>query len=169
MAPHRKTLARNRRARSQHIGTTTTTSRNVASDFPRSSVAFAISCALASGAAPVAAADCTWSTASSDFWTTDTAWSNCAAAIPNAPTDTALIAAEGTDYTVTLDSDIELDSLTVDSPNAVVAHTSGALTFNSMSIVQGTYDLNGGRLVELCSRRGRTVFASTASSMCSTG
>src|SRR4051812_23056794 len=71
----------------------------------------------------------TWVSASSGTWTNASKWSSNPQ-FPNGPADTALIAAAGTNYTVTLNSNIAVASLTIDSSSATLNQTAGTLDVN---------------------------------------
>ncbi len=95
-----------------------------------------------------------WQFPADGNWTDPTQWIG-GTAFPNNgqpdPADTydAVIDATGSPYTVTLDSDIAINGLTVDSPDALIEHNAGALTVSGVfDLESGTYRLNGGRLAE---------------------
>jgi hypothetical protein len=92
----------------------------------------------------------TWS-GSTGNWTDPTQWSTN----PNYPnngtptgtTYDAVINAPGTGaYTVTLNSNVTTDSVTLDSANATLAQTGGMLTTVALNISAGTYLFSGGFL-----------------------
>jgi hypothetical protein len=91
----------------------------------------------------------TWLSASSGNWTSTSAWSTQ----PNYPNNgtppgtnyLAVIAAAGSPYTVTLNSDVVTDGLTLNSANATLDHTAGTLTA-PINLDAGTYQLNGGTI-----------------------
>ncbi|XAL98891.1 hypothetical protein OT109_15050 [Phycisphaeraceae bacterium D3-23] len=115
---------------------------------------------LASGAVGVlpvlpaaAQIDAFWSNAADGSWTTASNWSVDPAVpfngFPN-PLDRyhAWINAAGAPYTVTLDFNIEIDNLTLDSADATVYHTAGQLGLNggTLDLRAGHYQLDGGTL-----------------------
>ena len=53
----------------------------------------------------------------------------------------------GGDYTVALDASVAIDNLTIDAPGATLRHTGGTLSVaQTLAVLQGEYDLAGGRL-----------------------
>ncbi len=127
----------------------------------RRRVAFALAAAAAvlfSSLATLALAGttATWQNPVDGNWTDATKWSSN----PNYPDNgnpgapySASISAAGT-YTVTLDSDITVDSLTINSSSATLDHTGGTFTLspptlavpNTLNVTHGTYlldDSNG--------------------------
>ena len=116
-------------------------------------LAIALLCAL--GIAPSAAAvtiPSSWLAAASGDWDDATQWSTD----PNFPnngsplaTDTydVTIDATGPPYTVTLDTNITIDNLSLDSSDATVSHTTGTFVVTGTAAVSnGTYAVNGGTL-----------------------
>ena len=101
---------------------------------------------------PAAAADfsCLWTTGTSGFWNVAGNWSTCNGTIPNngGSTFDATIAAAGT-YTVTLNTAVSLNKLTLNAAGATVDHTAGTLTMapgGVITIQTGAYRLNGGTI-----------------------
>src|SRR2546430_13502285 len=78
-----------------------------------------------------------WKTAINGTWTNSARWTG--ASFPNDPNDSATINATGSAYTVTLNSDISVNSLFIDSPDVTFNHTAGAL-----SLAAGVITLNQG-------------------------
>ena len=115
---------------------------------------------LASAAAlcalPAVAADVTstWSTATTGIWNANGNWTNVPAlgGFPNngnlgIATYDAIISAIGPAYTVTLNTNITVEDLTLSSANATVNHTAGTFTATgAMTISAGTYQLSGGTI-----------------------
>jgi hypothetical protein len=110
----------------------------------------------------VASADttATWTSETSGNWTSTTLWSTS----PNFPSNgtpagvdyQALInAMGGTAYTVTLNTNVSVDSLMLDSADATVDQTAGTLSPGSLNIAAGNYELDGGTI------SGGTVTGST--------
>jgi PEP-CTERM motif len=91
----------------------------------------------------------TWSSETSGNWTSTSLWS-IAPNIPNNGTPSgadyqALInATGGSEYTVTLDSNIDIDVLTINSVDATLSQTSGTLQAGTINIDAGSYQLNNG-------------------------
>ena len=101
---------------------------------------------------PAAASDfsCVWTTGTSGFFNVAGNWSTCNGTIPNngGSTFDATIAAAGT-YTVTLNTAISLNNLTLNAAGATVDHTSGVLTMapgGVINIQAGAYRLSGGTI-----------------------
>ncbi len=110
-------------------------------------------CAL--GFAPSAAAltiPSSWLSASSGAWDDAMQWSTDPEFPNNGSPDTTstydvTIDATGSPYTVTLDTNITIDNLSLDSSNATVSHTTGTFVVTgSAELSNGTYDVNGGTL-----------------------
>lgn len=87
-----------------------------------------------------------WQSAVSDSWATSARWSGTS--FPNAPGDSAAINVSGSPYTVTLNSDITVNSLLLDSPDATLNQVSNTLSLGSgtITINQGTYSFSGGTI-----------------------
>ncbi|MGA2440612.1 MAG: PEP-CTERM sorting domain-containing protein [Tepidisphaeraceae bacterium] len=115
-------------------------------------IAAIVASATFNGFSKRAAADttATWIGASGN-WTDPTQWSTNPN-YPNngTPTGTdyqALIDTDGGGpYSVTLNSDTTIDSLTLNNANATLDHTGGTLTAGQIDINAGAYDLNGGTI-----------------------
>ena len=111
---------------------------------------------LALTASPLLAADVTstWSTATSGVWNANGNWINVPAlgGFPNngnggVATYDAVISATGSPYTVTLNTNITVEDLTLNSANATINHTAGTFTATgAIAISAGTYQLNGGTI-----------------------
>ena len=89
-----------------------------------------------------------WVAAVSGNWTDPTKWDDGEPNNGGSDFD-ASIAASGTAYTVTLNSNITVDGLTLNSANATVDQTSGTLTLangGTAALTAGTYDLDGGTI-----------------------
>ena len=94
----------------------------------------------------------TWANATNGTWNTAANWSTN----PNFPnngspgaTDTydALIGATGAAYVVTLNSNITINSLTLDAASATLNQTSGTFkAVNGLNFQAGTFQLNGGTI-----------------------
>src|SRR5450432_49935 len=105
--------------------------------------------------APATAASfsCSWTTGTSGTWNVASNWSTCNSTIPNnttGPVTTydATIAAGGT-YTVTLNSAVSLNNLTINAAGATLSQTANTLTMapgGVISILSGSYQLNGGTI-----------------------
>lgn len=102
------------------------------------------------------AIDSTWTTATSGNWGSAARWTP--AAVPNngSPTSASRydvsILATGAPYTVSLNSSVTVDSLTLGSANATIDHTAGTLTLTEGLVLNaGTYQFNGGTM------RGGTI------------
>jgi hypothetical protein len=83
-----------------------------------------------------------WISGVSDNWNNGSDWSTGS---PPTAYDTATIAAPGT-YTVTINSSVAADSLTINDAGATVTDTNGgtlAIT-NSLAITAGTFSLGAG-------------------------
>lgn len=92
-----------------------------------------------------------WTSVTSGNWGSAVRW--MPAVVPNNGSPTgdsrydAIIAAMGAPYTVTLNSSVTVDSLTLDSANATIDHTSGTLTLTDDLVLNaGTYQFNGGTI-----------------------
>jgi hypothetical protein len=98
----------------------------------------------------LAQTDNNWTTATSGNWIDPTRWS--LGLYPNdgtppGATYRAVFAAAGPAYTVTLNSDITISGLVLNSAGLTLAHTSGTLTLNGAAdITSGTFQLNGGTI-----------------------
>ena len=111
---------------------------------------------LALTAAPLFAADvtATWSAPTSGVWNANGNWTNVPAlgGFPNngnggVATYDAMISATGSAYTVTLNTNITVEDLTLSSANATINHTAGTFTATgAIAISGGTYQLNGGTI-----------------------
>ncbi len=133
---------------------------------------FLVSLGLALAAiltSPAAASDfsCSWTTGTNGTWNVAGNWSTCNSTFPNnsaVPTTTtydATIAAGGT-YTVTLNSAVLLNNLTINAAGATLAQTANTLTIASggiVNILAGTYRFVGGTL------EGGTVQEATGTSL----
>jgi fibronectin-binding autotransporter adhesin len=90
-----------------------------------------------------------WLSAASDNWTSTTAWSTTPTypdnGTPTGQNYLANVAATGSAYTVTLNSNITLDGLTLNSANATIDQFSGTLT-SPITLDAGTYTLEGGTI-----------------------
>jgi hypothetical protein len=89
--------------------------------------------ALTVGANASAQIAANWSLASNGTWGDAANWSSNPS-IPNGPSDTAYIGAQGGSYIVTLNSNITVASLYLDSPSAMLSHTSGTLDATSITL-----------------------------------
>ena len=88
-------------------------------------------------------------------WSTDPNYPNNGT--PSGVTYDAVINAPGTDpYTVTLNSNVTVDSVTMDSPSATFSQTGGTLTTPVLNVAAGGYSLENGSL------QGATLTASNA-------
>jgi len=93
----------------------------------------------------------TWMSETSADWTDTSMWSN-SPSYPNngSPANVnyqAIInAVGGNPYTVTLDSDVNLNDLTIDSADATLDQTSGTLQAGTVNINNGTYQMDGGTI-----------------------
>ncbi len=101
----------------------------------------------------VATADTTamWTSQTSGNWTDPTHWSTN----PNYPNNgtpvgtdyQALIDATGlSPFTVTLNSNVSLDGLSLNSSKATLSQTGGTLQVNTLGLNAGSYTINGGTL-----------------------
>src|ERR1700728_2714603 len=105
---------------------------------------------LATSALNAADTTATWQSPTSGDWSRAANWSTS----PNAPDNgtpsgvdyQAAIAATGSNYTVSLDSNITVDALTINSANASMQQTSGTLQAGIVNIEAGSYTLNGGTI-----------------------
>ncbi|MBL0922358.1 MAG: hypothetical protein IBJ10_09555, partial [Phycisphaerales bacterium] len=102
------------------------------------------------GAASGALIVSTWAAAASGTWNTASNWSPNAN-FPNNGTpvgDTyhAIIDATGPNYTVTLNTNVTLDMLTLNSANATLSHSGGSFNPGVANISAGTYRLVGGSI-----------------------
>ncbi len=125
---------------------------NLGSRRTRKILGFAV-CAAVSGSAIFSRADttATWVSETSGDWTNTTQWSTA----PNYPENgspagvnyQALInATGGTPYTATIDSDVSVDGITINSADATVDQSSGTLTAGTINIENGAYALEGGTI-----------------------
>ena len=96
----------------------------------------------------------TWNTATSGNWNVNANWTNVPAlgGFPNngssgVATYDATISPTGSPYTVTLNTDVALEDLLLNSVNATVSHTSGTLTATgALNLTAGTFSLAGGTI-----------------------
>ena len=111
----------------------------------------ALAAAIAAPVAPAASVNSEWTNPVSGNWTDGTKWSTT----PNDPnngtpsgvTYQALIDKVGpTPYSVTLNGNITIDSLSLSASNATLSHTSGTLTTSGLTLTAGTYQLKGGKV-----------------------
>ena len=113
----------------------------------------------------------TWSTATSGNWNVNANWANVPAlgGFPNngnggVATYDATISPVGSPYTVTLNTNITVEDLLLNSANATLSHTSGTLTATgAINLVAGKYSLAGGTIAN------STVNATAPISLTSTG
>ncbi len=112
------------------------------------SVVVAVVCAsgLAMSGASAARPTVSWSNAAGGSWATGTNWSGGAA--PTSADDALIDLLGGGPYTITLNAGTTIGSLTLNSANATLAHTSGTLEFNGGDLTRtaGTYNLTGGTI-----------------------
>ena len=93
----------------------------------------------------------TWQSETSGDWTNALLWSTNPS-YPNNGTPTGvnyqawINATGGTAYTVTLDSDVAVDALTLDSPDVTLQHSAGTLTASTLNVNAGSYLLEGGTI-----------------------
>lgn len=90
-----------------------------------------------------------WSLPISGNWTDATRWDTPHAPNNGTPPGTiynAVIDAFGPAYTVTLNSNINIGSLTLESNTATLRHTGGALAFDQFDLKSGQYRMEGGTL-----------------------
>lgn len=91
-----------------------------------------------------------WLNAVSGNWSDPTLWSTNPFYPDNGngnPFYRAEFLATGANYTATLNSNIALDSLLLNSANATIAHTAGTLTLGgTATLTAGTFNLNGGTI-----------------------
>ncbi len=99
------------------------------------------------------AKNASWLAPGDDSWTSPAAWSINPSYPNNGSPDSAdlydvAIAAIGSPYTVTLNSDITISSLLLNSPDATLRQTSGTLRLadGGATINTGTYQLSGGTI-----------------------
>jgi hypothetical protein len=100
------------------------------------------------GAARATEITSTWS-GNTGNWTDPTQWSTNPNypdnGTPSGTTYDAVIDAPGTGpYTVSLNSNVTTDSVTLDSANATLSQTGGTLAATTMNIMAGTYVFSGG-------------------------
>ena len=96
----------------------------------------------------------TWSTATSGTWNVDSNWTNLPAqgGFPNngnvgVATYDATINAVGSPYTVTLNTNVTLEDLLLNSANVTLSQTSGTLTTTgAINLAAGTYSMAGGTI-----------------------
>ncbi len=97
-----------------------------------------------------------WTNASSGTWNIAANWTttpNLPGAFPNNDTPMgetyhAVIDATGSNYTVTLNSAVTIDELTLNSANATLSHVSNTLTvLGDATLSAGTFVLNGGTVM----------------------
>ena len=94
-------------------------------------------------------ANSTWSSAVDGAWDDPTNWSTNPF-FPNngngAASYDAFIDVTGSDYAVTLVTDVTLQSLTLDSANATLRHLGGILSVGTATLTSGTFRLDGGTI-----------------------
>lgn len=104
---------------------------------------------------------CSWSTAANGDWDAGGNWSACSGGFPSngASTFDATINVASTPYIVTLDTDITIDMLLLDSVDATILQTQGTFTANNgINLDAGEYQLRGGRLLNsVISQNGGTL------------
>ncbi|MGD0464706.1 MAG: hypothetical protein ABSB74_19650 [Tepidisphaeraceae bacterium] len=111
------------------------------------------SCGVLTAGSVLANADttATWSTETSGDWTNATLWSTS----PDYPNNgspaginyqAVVSAVGGTAYTATLDSDVTVDGITVDSADAEIDQTSGTLQAGTINVNNGAYQMDGGTI-----------------------
>ena len=114
-------------------------------------IAAALATCAAMNSRAVADTTAEWLNTSGDVWTNPADWSTN----PNYPNNgtpggtnyQALFDLAGSGpYTVTLNSNIAVDGLTLSTANATLNQTLGTLTIGAATISSGTYSLNGGTL-----------------------
>ncbi len=96
----------------------------------------------------------TWSAATSGAWNVNANWTNVPASggFPNngnggVATYDAVISPAGSPYTVTLNTDVTVEDLSLNSANATLSHTAGTLTATgAINLTAGTFQLNGGTI-----------------------
>ena len=96
----------------------------------------------------------TWNTATSGNWNVNANWTNVPAlgGFPNngnggVATYDATISPTGSPYTVTLNTNVTLEDLLLNSANATLSHTSGTLTATgAINLTAGTFSLAGGTI-----------------------
>jgi hypothetical protein len=107
--------------------------------------------ALLTSAALAADSTSTWTSATSGQWSAAARWT------PNTffpnngnggfATHDAVINATGSDYTVTLDSSVTIEDLTLNAADATLNHVAGDFTAtNGLELLAGTYILSGGNI-----------------------
>ena len=105
-----------------------------------------------------------WLTATDGTWTDPSNWSTTAFPNNGSPNQAdqydALIDAAGSGYTVTLADDIALNSLTLDSPDAVLVQQIGDLVVDSINLAQGTFEAGGTIVGATISGGGNLVVSS---------
>ncbi len=110
-------------------------------------------CAAVGGWAMVGRADttATWVSETSGDWANAALWSTS----PNYPDNGSpagvnyqalLNATGGTSYTTTIDSDVTVDGITIDSADATVDQTSGTVQAGTIAVSNGNYQMDGGTL-----------------------
>ena len=113
-----------------------------------------IAAVVLTSSAQLFATPASWTAAVDGNWTDGTKWSTNPA-YPNNGTpsgtsyDATIAAAGGAGggaYTVTLNSSVAVDSLTLNAAGAALSHTAGTLTTPSINLQQGTYTLAGGSI-----------------------
>jgi len=95
--------------------------------------------AIAANAASAGSAS--WAAAASGIWNSAPNWSP--ATIPNGAAENATISIAGT-YTVTLNTNQNVNTLAINSANTTFSHSSGTLSASTINVSAGTYSLNGG-------------------------
>ncbi|MBL8697482.1 MAG: hypothetical protein JNK67_03880, partial [Alphaproteobacteria bacterium] len=93
---------------------------------------------------------CDWTSATSSTWNIAGNWSACNSTFPNNGADTfdARILVDGV-YTVTLSTNVTVNSLVLDATGANINHNASTLTLaggGPITITSGTYNLNGGTI-----------------------
>ena len=123
-----------------------------------------------------AAVTSTWGSAASGVWNVDANWSSVP--LPNlypdnghggAATFDAIISPAGPAYTVTLNTDITVQNLTINSANATLNQTAGIFTAHgAVTLSAGEYQLSGGTIsnsVVNVSGTGSLSIAATSSNL----
>jgi hypothetical protein len=90
----------------------------------------------------------TWNAPTSDTWTNASDWSTNPAypnnAMPAGVNYQAVIAATGSPYTVSLDSDVSVDGLILNSADATLSQTEGTFQASTLTLDAGSLAINGG-------------------------
>jgi len=100
-------------------------------------LAAGMACGSASFVSSAAAQTLTWDTASNGNWSDPLKWNPNG--VPNGPTFNAVIDATGTTYTVTVDSNFNLNKITLNSADATVQLGSNNITVNDFEATAGTF------------------------------